>query len=72
MAQSLLDSLEESLSQQARANALDPAVRAHLERALAHVREASIGIKSPGCCRSVLQLASDYLGFAQGLNLRLN
>jgi len=38
---------------------IDPAARAHMERALAHVREACAAIRDTGSARTVDQLVSE-------------
>jgi hypothetical protein len=47
-------------------NQLDPIARAHMERALAHVREACVAIRDTGSARTVDQLVSELL-YAQHL-----
>ena len=62
----ILDSLETSLADVLDQKIPDPRIRSHLQRALAHVREAAIGVRHPGCCRSADQLARDHAGFNLG------
>ena len=38
---------------------IDPVARAHMERALAHVREACVAIRDTGSARTVDQLVSE-------------
>lgn len=40
---------------------IDPVARAHMERALAHVREACVAIRDTGSARTVDQLVSELL-----------
>ena len=58
-----LDAIERHLVDLLHRAGGDPVVRAHLQRSLVHIREASIGIREPGCCRSVDQLTRERDGF---------
>jgi len=54
-----LDAADQALRENLHRNDLDPAAREHMERALAHVREAHIATNEIGKARSVRRLASD-------------
>jgi hypothetical protein len=54
-----LDMADQALRENLHRNDLDPAAREHMERALAHVREAHIATDEIGKARSVQRLASD-------------
>ena len=54
-----LDSADQALRENLHRSDLEPTARAHMERALAHVREAYIATNEIGKARSVQRLASD-------------
>jgi hypothetical protein len=55
----LLNDAESALRESLHLQNLDPIARAHLERALNHVREACIATNEIGKARTVQQLVSD-------------
>ena len=54
-----LDTADQALRENLHRNDLDPTAREHMERALAHVREAHIATNEIGKARSVQQLVGD-------------
>jgi hypothetical protein len=54
-----LDTADQALRENLHRSDLEPTARAHMERALAHVREAYIATNEIGKARSVQRLASD-------------
>ena len=54
-----LDTADQALRENLHRNDLDPTAREHMERALAHVREAHIATNEIGKARSVRRLVSD-------------
>jgi len=56
-----LNSAESSLRSNLHVHRVDATARAHMERALAHVREACIAIDATGHARNVEQLVTDLL-----------
>ena len=54
-----LDTADQALRENLHRSDLEPTARAHMERALAHVREAYIATNEIGKARSVQQLAGD-------------
>ena len=56
-----LNSAEAILRGNLHQHRVDPTARAHMERALAHVREAYIAISEAGRARTVDQLVNDFL-----------
>ncbi len=54
-----LDSADHALRENLHRNDLDPTAREHMERALAHVREAYIATNEIGKARSVRRLVGD-------------
>ena len=54
-----LDTADQALRENLHRNDLDPTAREHMERALAHVREAYIATNEIGKARSVQQLVGD-------------
>lgn len=54
-----LQAAEAALRSNLQRRRVDVAARAHMERALAHVREASAAIRETGCVRTVDQLVSE-------------
>jgi hypothetical protein len=54
-----LQAAEAALRSNLQLHRVDVAARAHMERALAHVREASVAIHEAGCARTVDQLVND-------------
>jgi hypothetical protein len=54
-----LDTAEQALRENLHRNDLDPTAREHMERALAHVREAYIATNEIGKARSVQRLVGD-------------
>ena len=53
------DTADQALRENLHRNDLDPTAREHMERALAHVREAYIATNEIGKARSVQRLVSD-------------
>ena len=64
----LLNQAEMALRENLHRHDLDPAARAHMERACAHVREAFIATNEIGKSRSVQQLVLDCQAAEQLLN----
>ena len=54
-----LDTADQALRENLHRNDLDPTARAHMERALAHVREAYVATNEIGKARSVQRLVGD-------------
>ena len=54
-----LDTAEKALRRNLHQHGLDPAARAHLERALSHVHEGCLAINEPSRARTVDQLHED-------------
>ena len=54
-----LDTADQALRENLHRNDLDPAAREHMERALAHVREAYVATNEIGKARSVQRLVGD-------------
>ena len=54
-----LDSADHALRENLNRNDLDPTAREHMERALAHVREAYVATNEVGKARSVQRLVGD-------------
>jgi hypothetical protein len=54
-----LDTADQALRENLHRNDLDPAAREHMERALAHVREAYVATHETGKARSVQRLVGD-------------
>lgn len=54
-----LDAADQALRENLHRNDLDPTAREHMERALAHVREAYVATNEIGKARSVQRLVGD-------------
>jgi hypothetical protein len=62
-----LEIAEMALRDNLHVHSLDPAARAHMDRALAHIREAVVASECGGEARSVEQLARQLAGFERFL-----
>ncbi len=60
-----LDTAEQALRENLHVHLIDETARTHMNRALAHVREALIATKQIGQARSVEELVHDLNGFQE-------